>query len=104
MTYDSYMPHPALYRLWQRWQVIEASRALDGAGTELFIGVPTSEEATWSHRPYAENIASGLLGLVDGLNDAAARPAAVTGTAIYPHWETDESEWRTYHALWTGRE
>ena len=103
MTYDSYMPHPALYRAWQRWQVIEASRAVDGVGAQLLIGVPTSEEATRSHRPAAENITSGLLGLVDGLNDAAARPSAVAGAAIYPEWETDEAEWDLYEAIWTGR-
>jgi hypothetical protein len=61
-------------------------------------------EATRSHRPGAENVASGLLGLLDGLNDDAARPGAVTGVAVYPQWETDEAEWRTYRALWLGRD
>jgi hypothetical protein len=102
MTYDSYMPTPLLYRLWQRHQVVEVSRALDGTGVDVFVGVPTSEEATRSHRPAAENMATGILGVVDGLNDAAARPGAITGVAIYPHWETDEGEWRTYRALWVG--
>ena len=104
MTYDSYLPHPALYRAWQHRQVIEASRAVDGLETQLLIGMPTSEEATRSHRPSSENMASGLRGLVDGLNDAAARPSAVAGAAIYPEWETDEAEWSAYQTIWTGRQ
>jgi hypothetical protein len=53
--------------------------------------------------PWAENMTSGLVGLVDGLNDDAGHPSAVTGAAIYPHWETDDGEWRSYRALWTGQ-
>jgi hypothetical protein len=106
MTYDSSLPLPVLYRLWSRFQVIGISRALaDGAGQkplELFFGVPTSEERTATHQPEAENMVSGLLGIVDGLNDDEARPAVVTGVAIYPEWETDDAEWRSYESLWLG--
>jgi hypothetical protein len=79
MTYDSGLPHSALYALLQRDQTIAASRALDGLAAELLIGVPTSEEHTVSHSP-----------------------AAVTGVAIYPDWETDAAEWETYRTLWLG--
>ncbi len=103
MTYDSAMPWAPLYRQWVRFQVIEISRAVDGMGVQLFFGVPTSEEKTWRHYPWAENMRSGLEGVIDGLNDAAARPAIVTGVAIYPYWETDEAEWRIYEELWLGR-
>ena len=68
----------------------------------MFIGIPTSEEETATHRPKAENMASGLQGLVDGLNHTRAKPRVVTGVAIYPDWETDEAEWATYEALWLG--
>jgi hypothetical protein len=102
MSYDSSQPLPPLFRLWQRHQVIAASQALDGLGVELLIGVPTSEERTLSHWPNAETMEAGLRGVVDGLNDAQARPHAVTGVAIYPEWETDDAEWATYEALWLG--
>lgn len=69
----------------------------------LFFGVPASEERTWTHRPYAENVRSGLQGIVAGLNDAEARPGAVGGVAIYPEWEMDSGEWAAYEALWRGR-
>lgn len=103
MTYDSTLPVAPLYRLWMRFQVIEVSRAVEDMGVQLFFGIPTSEEETKTHRPDAENVTSGLQGLVEGLNDAEARPAVVTGAAIYPHWETDEAEWAVYESLWLGR-
>lgn len=102
MTYDSAMPLACLYRHWIRFQVIEVSRALDGTGVQVFFGIPTSEEMTWTHYPWAENMRSGLKGVIDGLNDAASRPTVVTGVAIYPHWETDATEWRIYEELWLG--
>ena len=103
MTYDSSLPTPDLYRLWARFQVLGISQALYGTGVDLFFGVPTSEEKTATHLPEAENMESGLLGVIDGLNDAAAQPSATTGVAIYPYWETDDAEWATYDRLWSGR-
>ncbi|RLC55583.1 MAG: hypothetical protein DRI80_17600 [Chloroflexota bacterium] len=103
MTYDSAMPLALLYRQWMRFQVIEISRAVDGTGVQLFFGIPTSEERTWTHWPGAENMRSGLRGLIEGLNDAEARPAAVTGVAIYPYWDTGETEWVVYETLWLGQ-
>lgn len=103
MTYDSALPLAFLYRQWTRFQVIEISRAVDGSGVQLFFGIPTSEEKTWTHWPWAENMRSGLQGVIEGLNDREARPAAVTGVAIYPYWETDETEWGIYQELWLGQ-
>jgi len=103
MTYDSAMSWAFLYRQWTRFQVIEISRVVEGIDVQLFFGIPTSEEKSWTHWPRAENMSSGLEGIVDGLNDAEARPAAVTGVAIYPYWETDEAEWRVYEELWLDR-
>jgi hypothetical protein len=103
MTYDSGLPLPGLYRQWVRFQVIEITRAIDGIGVDLFFGIPTSEERTWTHWPYAENMTSGLRGVIDGLNDADARLSVMTGIAIYPYWETDATEWATYESLWLGR-
>ena len=102
MTYDSAVPLACLYRHWTRFQVIEISRVVDETGVQLFFGVPTSEERTWTHWPWAENMNSGLIGVIDGLNDGSSRPTAVTGVAIYPYWETDEAEWHIYEELWLG--
>jgi hypothetical protein len=102
MTYDSSLPLSLLYRQWVRFHVVEISRALDGTGVDLLFGVPASEERTSSHWPSAENVGSGLRGVVDGLNDAQARPGVVSGVALYPHWELDEAEWALYETLWLG--
>ena len=103
MTYDSGMPLPSLYRQWMQFQVVEISRAVEGTDVQLFFGVPTYDENSWTHRPSAENMHTGLEGVIAGLNDQEAQPATVTGVAIYPHWETDEAEWTVYEALWLGR-
>ncbi|MCL5999298.1 MAG: glycosyl hydrolase family 18 protein [Chloroflexi bacterium] len=102
MTYDSALPLDSLYRGWTRFQVIALSSALAKTSAEVLIGIPTSEEQTATHLPGAENMTSGLLGLLDSLNDAASHPEAITGTAIYPYWETDEREWAVYRAEWLG--
>jgi hypothetical protein len=102
MTYDSALPHPRLYRQWGRFQVIALSRALEGTEVEVLIGVPTSREDTFTHRPWAESMESGLLGAIDGLNDVASRPKVVTGVAVYPYWETSEADWGVYRRLWLG--
>lgn len=102
MIYDSALPLPILYRVWSRFQVIQISKALSGANTELLIGIPTSEEETATHHAFAENMESGLQGAIDGLNDDETQPNTITGVAIYPYWETDSIEWAAYDVLWLG--
>jgi len=103
MTYDSTMRSPWLYEQWVHFQVIGITRAVRGTDARLLFGVPTSEEETWTHRPSAENMLSGLRGIIAGLNDADAVPETVTGVAIYPYWETDATKWVEYERLWLGR-
>jgi hypothetical protein len=102
MTYDSALPSAGLYRWFTRRQVIQITRALAQETVGVYIGVPTSEERTLTHRPRAENMTSGLQGVLDGLDDPRAVAAAVTGVAIYPYWETDAAEWAAYQKLWLG--
>lgn len=103
MTYDSGLPLPFLYRWWVDMQVVHLSQALGGIPVDLFVGIPASEEWTLTHWPNAENMTSGLLGMIDGLSDPDAVPSAVTGVAIYPYWEVDANEWLSYHALWLNK-
>jgi len=100
MVYDSAMPLPILYRQWTRFQVIVLTQTLQDADVQIFVGVPTSEERTWTHWPNAEQMKSGLQGIVDGLNDQQAYPAVITGVAIYPYWETSITDWAIYDELW----
>lgn len=100
MSYDSGLFAAPLYQQFMRFQVIELSQVLVESDTQLFIGLPVSEEKTWTHNPQAENIESGLAGIIQGLNDAEARPKVVTGVAIYPHWEMTAAKWNHYEQMW----
>ncbi|HSQ40269.1 MAG TPA: glycoside hydrolase family 18 protein, partial [Anaerolineales bacterium] len=59
MVYDSALPTPGLYRQWMKFEVIALSRTLVYSDVRLFIGIPTSEEATRTHNPKAENMRDG---------------------------------------------
>jgi hypothetical protein len=102
MAYDSALPCSSLYRQWGHLQTVALTRALDHSGVKLFIGIPVSDEWTWTHWPSGENVTSGLGGLVDGLNDPDAVPGVLTGVALYPYWEMDGAKWAVYEDLWLG--
>lgn len=102
MAYDSHAPSGWIYEQWLRFQVIGLTTELDNAA-KIYIGISTSREHSSSHNPDVENMTIGITGLVKGLNDLDARPAAITGVAIYPEWETTEDDWAIYQTLWRGR-
>jgi hypothetical protein len=103
MTYDSYAPHPLLYRLFVREQALGATRALRGSNTDVLIGLPTYEEPRPNHNPEVENIETGLMGFLDAMARLGVSDReTLAGVAIYAHWVTDESEWRAYRRLWLG--
>lgn len=104
MVYDSSLPWAWAYRAWTGVQTIRVSLALVGTGTRLYIGVPTSEERTYTHRPEAETISSGIGGVLDAFTVCPWCEAAVTGLAIYPHWETDVQEWVIFREMWLAGE
>ncbi|MBI4318047.1 MAG: hypothetical protein HY675_06125 [Chloroflexi bacterium] len=99
MTYDSYMPTDWSYSAFVKQQTIGISRAVANRGPELLVGLPTYFEPRRNHNPAAENLRSGLRGVLAALH-TSADPSTVAGVALYPMWETDESDWQTYDALW----
>ena len=103
MTYDSHAPFGFWYEMWMHHQVLNLTNSLSDTSAQIFMGVPTSEEHSTSHDPAAENMATGLRGLLAGLNDLDAKPDKVTGVAIYPYWETSDDEWTTYREVWLGQ-
>jgi hypothetical protein len=99
MTYDSYSPHSAIYRLWLREQVHGISRSLSNSNTKLLWGVSVSREDTLSHHPGVENLSSGLAGICAGLADLPRPNHVVQGVAIYADWEftpTDQQIWSAW--------
>jgi spore germination protein YaaH len=103
MAYDSHAPSGWLYEQWVRFQAIALTTSLRASDVKVLVGIPTSEERTPSHNPDAENMATGLTGLIAGLNDLDSQPEVVTGVAIYPYWETSGDEWAVYQSLWLGQ-
>jgi hypothetical protein len=100
MTYDSVMPHPALYRLWLREQVSGISSSLASSDVVLLFGVSVSKERTFTHRPSTENLMSGLAGICAGLPQVAGE-RGVTGVAIYAAWDADAADWDAWQR-WLG--
>jgi hypothetical protein len=96
MTYDSLLPHAALYRLWLREQVGGIQRSLDGSEVEVLIGLSVSREETRTHSPQAENMGAGLAGACAGFARLPASGHNIEGVAIYAAWEADESDWRIW--------
>jgi hypothetical protein len=99
MTYDSLMPHPALYRLWLREQVRGIGRSLADSEVELLIGISASRERTTTHRPNAENMQSGLVGACAGLHSTGRKAG---GIAVYAAWEAEEADWQMWETWLAG--
>ena len=88
MAYDSGLVFPRDYLNWVSWQTMASQEALQQTGTELLIGLPSSEEWTPSHQTQAETLRIALSGLREGLSER------LDGIAIYPFWETGVNEWQ----------
>ncbi|MDA8218973.1 MAG: glycoside hydrolase family 18 protein [Dehalococcoidales bacterium] len=103
MAYDTYMPTALAYRLYVREETLGVLRALENTGTKVLIGIPTYDEPRLNHQPEAENVESGLTGVLDALARLGpAKRGDFAGVAIYPNWETDQAEWGIYARLWQG--
>jgi hypothetical protein len=96
MTYDSYMPTPALYRLWLREEVRGISSSLANSEVELLIGISVSREDTSSHHPTVEDLQNGLGGLCAAQANSSQPEDKVQGAAIYADWEFAEKDWQLW--------
>lgn len=99
MTYDSYAPIGAIYRLWVREQVRGIGWSLLQSNTELLIGISVSREETLSHHPNVENLANGLAGLCAALSDSNIK---IHGVAIYADWEFSSGDQQIWNK-WQNR-
>ncbi len=92
MAYDSGLFLPSDYRTWMAYQVRTSAAILAPFDTQLFIGVPTSEEWTLSHNLTTEYLTNALYGVRLGISQSQDFEA-VTSIAVYPYWEVDSNEW-----------
>jgi hypothetical protein len=96
MTYDSGMPLAVLYRLWMREQVRGIGQSLANSNVELLMGISVSQEKTFTHRPKAEHMRSGLAGICAGLSRYAETGGVIDGIAVYAAWEADGTDWQVW--------
>jgi len=101
MTYDSFLPHPALYRVWLREQVQAIGSNLSKSDVELLFGLSISRESTVTHHPTAENMQSGLAGICAAVADAGNSIQIADGVAVYAAWEADSEDWQLWETLIT---
>lgn len=100
MVYDTNIRKPWFYRWLVQEQTIWLTDLLDGR--EVFIGIPAYDKATENFDPQVENVENGLRGITAGLNNIRSEKENFAGVAIYPYWEINEEEWRTFENLWLG--
>lgn len=104
MAYDTYAPTDLVYRLFLREQTLGVLEALAQTNAEVLIGIPAYEEPRLNHNPEAENVETGLTGVLDALARASGPARSrFAGVAIYAHWVMAERDWQTYERLWLGR-
>ncbi|MBI4425895.1 MAG: glycoside hydrolase family 18 protein [Elusimicrobia bacterium] len=97
MSYDTWLVGAKLYTAYMRRStrlVAQAVRRGPNPSCGLLMGVPTYSE----RRPYfhagAENLRSGLAGILSGNLDLLGDGIAPPGLAVYASWTTDAGEWR----------
>lgn len=99
MTYENSIKSAAVYRYFLKNEVIWVTQLLADQNVRLLIGLPTYDKPTASFHPEAENIRSGLLGMIDGLNNWRSEKDRFEGVALYGSWTTDAQEWKTMETL-----
>lgn len=103
MTYDSGAPTAQSYEIFVQQETKHILAAVRTAShpPQVLIGVPTyTGNDAWFHDT-AENMRTGLQGVIAGLNsDDETQP--FTGVAIYRLGVTSDDEWRAYDQLWLG--
>jgi hypothetical protein len=104
MIYDTGMPAPGLYSLTVQQEtehILDAVRSAQHP-PQLLIGIPTyTGNSLWFHGG-AENMQTGLAGVVAGLN-SNRDTSAFAGVAIYRFASTGDADWGTYDRLWLGQ-
>ncbi|HEX6796096.1 MAG TPA: glycosyl hydrolase family 18 protein [Ktedonobacterales bacterium] len=104
MLYNTAMPTAWAYQLAVKQETQHILEAVRSAAhpPQVLIGLPTYPgNGFWFHDS-AENMETGLSGVVAGLNsDRTTAPFA--GVAIYRYALTTDGDWATYDRLWLGK-
>ena len=105
MMYNTGMPTAPLYELVVQQETAHILHAVAQASprTQVIIGIPTyTQPPTRAFHDTAENMRTGLHGVINGLNEEDGL-SAFAGLAIYPEWLTTDADWALYDQAWLGR-
>lgn len=104
MVYNTGVPAPQLYQITVQQETTHILDAVRSAShpPRVLIGLPTyTGDSLWFHSS-AENLTTGLSGVVAGLNSNRDTHPFV-GVAIYRYGLTTNADWDQYNALWLGK-
>ena len=99
MMYDTALPADWLYGMYVKKQTQKLVPLLRGK-TTLFFGVPSYEDNRPGHRPWAENVRTGVRGVQLGLASVPAIAREDVGLAVFAAWTTDAREWSAFRRGW----
>jgi hypothetical protein len=103
MMYNTDMATAPLYEMIVEQETAHVLRAVErgSASTQVIVGIPTFQGDSRAFHSSAENMRTGLTGVIGGLNYGTYH-TAFGGVAIYPEWLTTDSDWATYNQMWLG--
>jgi hypothetical protein len=104
MMYNTALPTASLYETLVKQETAHILDANHHATrpAQVLIGIPTYHDNGPGFHDTAENMLSGLRGVISGLN-SGENTSNFGGVAIYPLWLTTQSDWQTYNHLWLGQ-
>ncbi|MBL8118761.1 MAG: hypothetical protein JNJ78_14605 [Anaerolineae bacterium] len=101
-AYNSGFQDAADYSTWMTYQVESFAGSIIAleTNTELLIGVPAYSDTLPSHDTTVENIQSAVAGVQAGMSALGDRANVVNGLAVYAEWQTTDTDWADFKALW----
>jgi hypothetical protein len=104
LIYNTAMPTGRAYEVFVQQETEHILDAVRSASRppQVLISLPTytAEDSFWFHDT-AENVTTGLSGVIAGLN-SNRDTSAFTGVAIYRFATTSSQDWSIYRSLWLG--
>lgn len=103
MAYNTALPFGSLYAIAVKVQTQHIVTAVESSphACQIFIGVPTYHDNGFWFHDRAENMASGIDGVVAGLNSVPDH-RGFAGLAVYRYGLTSQQDWKTYESTWLG--
>jgi hypothetical protein len=103
LIYNSAMPTARAYEIFVQQETEHILDAVRSARhpPQVLIGLPTYPGNSFWYHDTAENIMTGLSGVIAGLN-SNRDTSAFTGVAIYRFAYTSSQDWSIYRSAWLG--